>query len=264
MTTQINHCKVQRFGNERQLVATKNIAEGETVLLETALLSIPIRDRYVWQTYSWELVAQLLSNAELLKQYQRLHLSTTPMLLDAMDKAIEGRLVTTFKRSHSLVQSLINGVGTNNVGVLNHDQCVVGYGIYEVLSFANHSCEPSTRLTAANAAQGQVSLVAVRDIAEGAAVTWCYFRESEFLGHDYITRNLGLVNVFRFVCCCERCKRERPANLAGEKNLLGYFDRLIKEDAKEALADPEMLRSILESSPMAMHSAALANSRRGS
>ena len=260
MTT-IDHSYVQRaYGTEHQLVTARAVSAGEPVLCERAFVSIPLRERYAYGAYSWDLVDLILSDRDLLLAYNRRRLAVTTFLQDPQDLAIEAALVRKHRKSRQLVRELCFSVGTNNIGILNDQRAVVGYGVFEKLSRADHSCMPNTRLEAADWSQGENQLVASRDIRAGEPVTWSYFREDEFLEADYLSRNAGLVNVFRFTCRCERCKAEKPADmghLSSPRELLAYFDELLKQQAQEMMRTPGGLQTMLEGMPMAMHAAEL-------
>jgi hypothetical protein len=232
MATSILHCTVKPFGRESQLVATQRVAQGDVVLKETPLLQVPEFSRQ-WSSYAWEMVDRLLSNPSLFQQYRRWRLMAHVQLMHPDDLANESAMLQKHHKSRQLVRELYFSVGTNNVAVLNAERSRIGFGLYEYLSRADHSCVPNARLEGTDAGTGELMLVAYRDITPGEPVTWSYFREDEFLGADFEARNYGLVNIFRFACRCPRCVQERPAHLVGNLDLVAYFDKLIAEHAQE-------------------------------
>lgn len=237
------------------LAVAQPVAAGQPVLVEAPLVSIPL-GRYDYGSYCWDLVDRILGDPQLLRQFRKLHLASTVYLRDAHDEWVESALVAKHHKSRQLVRELFFCVGTNNVGILNAEGLVEGYGLYPVLSRADHSCEPTTRL-GPGPTSGTLSLVAVHAMQPGEPVTWSYFREAEFLGADFETRNLGLVNVFRFACRCGRCQRERPTHLKPGVDLLAYFDALIAQQAKALALQPDGVAQAMAESPMTMHQRAL-------
>jgi hypothetical protein len=250
----------RRQDGEHQLSVVQSVHAGEVAFAETPLVSVPL-GHYVWGTYTWDLVDRLLSDRELLRSYMKLKLLTTPFLMDATDEAIESALVQQHKKSRQLVRDLYFSVGTNNIVVLDDERLAVGYGLYARMSRVDHSCDANTSLQGLDVHQAKLGLVAKRDIAAGEALTWCYFREDEFAGADYETRNLALVNVFRFACRCSRCEAERPAHLRGRKDLVAYFDGLIAEQARAMGGNPQALLDAVNSEPMVVHARALEQRR---
>jgi len=91
----------------------------------------------------------------------------------------------------------------------------------------------------------EVSLVVLEDITTGEAITWNYADTPEFNAADFTQRNYNLVDVYRFVCKCARCQAEIPAELAAKKDLVGHFDEMIKEQAKQKVI--EMLGEVPDS-----------------
>lgn len=263
MSTTYSACTVRpSAGGEHQLVAARAVREGELLLTEPPLVHVPL-GRYRLVTYVWDMVDKMLANPALLQNYNRQKLLASPQLLDPQDQAVEDALVKKYNKSRQLIRSLYYSIGTNNVGVLNGDRAVVGYGVFPQLSRADHSCEPNASLTAGDWTAQQVNLVARRDIKAGEAVTWCYFKESEFLPQDFLTRNVALLNIYRFVCRCPRCRAERPPELPpiGPK-LVEYLDKIIRAEARRLSATPEGISQMVAQTPMNMHKDLLRRTRR--
>ena len=246
---------------EQQLVAARQLAAGEVILREKAIIQVPV-GYYVLSTYVWDLVDMLLSDKERLLQYNRLHLFASRTLLDAQDQEIEAHLIQKHRKSRQFVRTLYCSVATNNVGILD-DECLVrAHGVFPWLSRSNHSCEPNTALTPANWRAGETSLVAKREIRAGEPLTWCYFREAEFLPQDWETRNYNLVNLYRFACRCLRCQAERPAGVpASPEGQVAYLDKLILENAREIAKTPEGVEKLRAESPVNVHRERLFASR---
>lgn len=238
-------------------MVSQPVRPDEPLLVETPLLTIPV-GRYNWGTYGWDFVDALLGDRALLQRYDRCKLAATEFLLDQEDLDTLTALMRKHKLSRERVRRLYFDVCTNNIGVLADDQRrVVRYGLFERMSRSDHSCAPSSRLVSSASDRSAMALVAGRDLKPGEAVTWSYFQEDDFLQADFETRNLALVNTFRFVCRCERCRAERPPELAGKRDLLPYFDAQLRKMAEEMAKTPEGRAEILASTPMEMHRRAL-------
>ena len=249
----IDRTSVQKRGGEQQLVASERVAAGDLLVEEAPVVSIPHQVRYAYGSYSWDLVDRILKDRELLQRYGRLKLHVTEFLMDPLDLAAEAQLVKVHKKSRQLVRNLFFSVGTNNIGVLDDLGSVVGYGLYDKLSRSDHSCRPNAHLAPGRTEPDQMSLVASQDIEAGQPVTWSYFRETEFLPQDYETRNMALVNLYRFVCRCPRCCAEMPPELKGSPRLLEHFDQLLYAQAVELATTPGGLQHAIDQSPMAVH-----------
>lgn len=238
---------------EQQLVSARKLASGETVLFEKPIVQVAV-GYYQLSTYVWDMVDMLLSNKELLLQYTRLHLLASQTLLDADDQLIETHLVKKHRKSRPFVRTLYCSVATNNVGILDDEGLIRGHGIFPWISRSDHSCEPNTALTPANWHVGEISLVAKQEIRSGEPLTWCYFREAEFLPQDWLTRNYNLVNLYRFSCRCRRCQAERPADVpASPAAQVAYIDKLILQDAREAAKTSEGVEKMMSEAPVNVH-----------
>lgn len=262
MTTSPKTYAVRRISpTEHQLVAGRNLAAGELILVEKPVVQIPV-GRYRYGTYVWDLIDKLLSDKALLAQYTRCQLLGSQLLMDQEDEAMESFMVQKHGKSRRFIHDLYLGVGTNNLGILDEERLLRGYGVFPVLSRADHSCEPNAELTPANWRAGEAALSAKRDIRAGEPLTWSYFREAEFLPHDWVTRNYSLVNVFRFACRCPRCESERPRDVpSSQAGQLAYFDKMFRAQAKELAKSPEGFARMLAANPMNLHRSCL--SERG-
>jgi hypothetical protein len=246
---------------EQQLVAARPLAQSETVLCEKPVVHVDV-GHYRLSTYVWDMVDLLLADKVLLLQFTRCHLFAPPAKLDAEDEMIEAHLVKKYRKSRQFIRNLFFGVATNNVGIIDEDRFVRGHGVYPWLSRTNHSCEPNTALAPANWRAAEASLVAKRDIRVGEPLTWCYFREEEFLPQDWLTRNYNLVNLYRFTCRCPRCQTERPADVpASPAGQVAYIDKLIVKAAREIAHSPKALEQLRAESPVNVHRERLLASR---
>lgn len=261
-TTSANPYALRRTSPaEQQLVAARSLAPGETVLFEKPIVHVPV-GFYQLSTYVWDMVDMLLSDKERLLQYTRLRLYASRTLLDVEDQEIEARLIQKHRKSRQFIRTLYCSVGTNNVGILDEDLLVRAHGVFPLLSRSDHSCEPNTALTPSNWRAGETSLVATREIRAGEPLTWCYFREAEFLPQDWMTRNYNLVNLYRFACRCPRCQAERPADVpASPAGQVAYLDKLILQNAREMAKTPEGVEKMRAEAPVNMHRERLFASR---
>lgn len=246
---------VHKAGSQQQLITCEPVRAGMVLAREQPLAHIPLLPSYVYGDYCWEMVDRCLADSDLLRTIKALKLEATEQLMDEQSFRVEAALVHKYKKSRSLVRELYFVIGTNNIGVLTEDQTVTGYGLYPLLSRSNHSCEPSAVLEPGYDVN-ELILRAKRDMQRGEEVSWSYFREAEFLSADYMTRNTALVNYFRFACWCSRCKSERPEELAGVKNVLGYFDHELAKLARELARTPGRLTHLLDTTPLEIHRAA--------
>lgn len=242
---------------EQGLFTARTFQEGETIITEAPLVSIPVLSKYRLGTYVWDLVAAILADADLLRKVTGLKLMATEQLMVPDDYAIEAHLVKQSGRSRALVRCLYFTVATNNIGIIQSARVLQGYGVFPMLSRSDHSCAPSAELQPHNPASGSVALVALRPIAQGMPITWSYFEGKEFLDLDARERNVHLVDLFRFVCRCDRCRKELPLMLPGVRDLLAHFDACLFEMARGIRDDPAALRDLEARSPMQVHRDAL-------
>lgn len=206
--------------------------------------------------YVWDLVAEILADADLLRKVNALKLMATEQMMGQDDHAIEAHLVKRSGRSRALVRALFWTVATNNIGVLSQQRVLQGYGMYPLLSRSNHSCNPTAMLQPHDPSRCAIALVATRPLAQGEQITWPYLEGKEFLELDAFERNYHLVDNFRFVCGCTRCKPELHALLPGVRDLLAY-DALLWEAAKGMKDDPAAMRALIAQSAMERHRDAL-------
>lgn len=242
---------------QQGLFTARAFQEGETIITETPLVSIPVQSRYKFDTYVWDLVAAILADADLLRKVNALKLMATEQMMGRDDHAIEALLVKQSGRSRALVRSLFWTVATNNIGVLSHQRVVQGYGMFPILSRSNHSCDPTSKLQPHDPSRCAIALVATRPLAQGEQITWPYLEGKEFLELDAYERSYHLVDHYRFVCACTRCKPELPVLLPGVRDLLAHYDALLWEAARSMKGDPAAMRALIAQSAMERHRDAL-------
>lgn len=223
-----------------QLRALASIPAGDLVLMERPFVSVP-QGIFAHGTHAWELTAAVLASPAHLQQLFAAQLKMTEFLRYPGDLPTERALSSQYKLERAGVRKIFFIVSTNNISYFDAASGVAGWGLYEMLSRANHSCEPNTRLVPGDHEHKEAGLVATRDIEPGEPVTWNYSGSEPFLAADWETRNHGLVNYMRFVCQCPRCIVEAPAQLRNPAEQLRYFDGLIRAEAVEAATSmPEL------------------------
>jgi hypothetical protein len=75
-------------------------------------------------------------------------------------------------------------------------------GLFQLLSFVNHSCAPNARLLFLENHHG--SLVAQQDIHKGDEITIAYVNPEL----PYKVRSYHLEQIYGFKCTCEKCSEE--------------------------------------------------------
>lgn len=229
-TTTVLRANVTKWGKDHQLVAAEAIRTGEVVVSETPFVAASSAAPQ-YSTAIWDLVDKILSSPDLLQRFYQSRLKVTKFWMDQEDLQNERALAKKHNRTRESVRTTYFGVATNNVGYEDATGGIVGHGIYPVFSRANHSCRPNAKHAAGNLEQQEISLVAIRDLAPGEAVTWNYADNTEFCRLDYFSRNCHIMNFWCFVCNCERCQEDIPPKLAGHPNLYAYFDKILKQEA---------------------------------
>ncbi len=238
---------------ESQLVAAKPVPAGQTVVNESPMVSIDIQSRYRYGDYCWDLVDRILADGDLYKQVRQGNFWETPQLHSPESHAVESELIRKHGKSRQLVRGLHALVATNNIGILAQQGFVSGYGLYALLSHADHSCEPSCTLEPGDAGSNALRLVAKRPLRAQEPITWSYFREAEFLLADVEERNRGLVDLYRFACRCARCQRERPPHLKGMKDLVAHYDVQLHAEALAMTSTPGGVEQALARAPVHLH-----------
>ena len=215
---------------EMQLTATAPIEADEFILTERPLV-FAHQDEHPCG-YTWALVDKILSSTSLMEAYYSWRLKATKTAYDAADSGAEKELARKHRRTREMVCSLYYSVATNNFTCFSTDDHLESYGLYRVLSRVNHSCEPNALVATLDASRQEMVLIATKPIATGEAITWSYLGTSQrFMNGSYEERNRRLFNQYRFVCRCERCLADIPAQLKNHPYLPRYFDGLLREEA---------------------------------
>ena len=216
---------------EMQLVAAAPIAAGEEILREKPLFSVSAKD-HLLGTSAWDLTDRLLAEPRLRETYYGWKLRSEDVFaVSPEDTELEKLLASRYDVPRAIVRKLYVGVGTNNIGYGPGESDITGYGLYEVLSRANHSCVPSASLVSLDLVTGEQSLLAKRPMQPGQEITWSYGGETGgFLEKNFLLRNLFLVQTMGFTCRCSRCRQELPDDLKGI-NLLRFFKEFIAHQA---------------------------------
>jgi hypothetical protein len=172
----------------------------------------------------WLLLESLLDSPAVLERVTAEDLKLTKWPLTREDDARIADLAARYRRNPTKLAQLYHRVAANNLRY--HQGGITGYGIWPVVSRANHSCAPNARVCATPPHPLGELLIATRPIARGEAICWNYLSDDAFLGFDWRLRNARLFLDFQFLCRCPRCVDERPAEVAGwSKDRLRAFFR---------------------------------------
>ena len=127
--------------------------------------------------------------------------------------------------SRRIVESLYLPVGTNNIGFVDEEGKLAGYGLYRYLSRANHGCGPNTQIVCGDPGSGETVLKARCNIYPGESITWSYLDRVEgvpFDQADFFARNWALVKMLGFACACTLCRQQMPDRLKST-DLIAFF-----------------------------------------
>lgn len=204
--------RVTGWGDEQQLVAAADIATGVALLAEYPIAfaqTHPDEDAFA----PWLLLETILSSPAMFDRVIAEDLKMTKWPLSTEDETRLEHLSRKYKRNPKKLGQLYHRIAANN---LRYSQAgVTGYGIWPVVSRANHSCAPNAKVCATPPHPLAELLIATRPIAAGEPVCWNYLGDEAFLRLDWRARNAQLLRDFQFVCRCPRCLAERPADAAG-------------------------------------------------
>lgn len=90
----------------------------------------------------------------------------------------------------------------------------IGSAVCIFSSYPQHHCEPNAKLVSVNSDNPtELSLIALRDIAEGEEVTTSWVAADE----PVVFRRKKLAETWRYVCKCDKCDRELAAELLSPK-----------------------------------------------
>ena len=209
-----------------QLQAVSLIPQGAEVLREHPLVKVALGG-YAYGTHVWDMVNRILSDRAIKQEYYGWGLKQNPKRggFGRLDAEVTKALSQKHGVSRDIVQNIYLSVGTNNIGYVGPGGTLQGFGLYKILSRANHACDPNANIAPGDAAAGETVLVALRDIQLGEAITWRYLdvaEERDFSVADYHARNRALATLCGFACTCARCSAEQPAALR-DIDLLSYF-----------------------------------------
>jgi hypothetical protein len=196
---------------EFQLVASDDFRAGEIVVAEEATIWVPA-DHDGFYRFAWALVDQLFANREKLAEVESWALKQSlPPEYDEADLRTEKNLARGANKKRQEIRRLYQIIVANNIATLDFHGDVTGFGLFQVLSRTNHSCNPNVVLQPGRKSIYQVQLVAKRSIDRGEPITWCYAggkHEDRFLALDRRLRQQVLMRDFNFECWCPRCLQE--------------------------------------------------------
>jgi len=101
--------------------------------------------------------------------------------------------------------SMLLKLRVNDLGFPFNNATTLGWCLSSVVCLQNHSCEPSTRIERVD---GQLSVVANADLAEGAELTISYINLDDPQYKSVIARREALLEKYCFECSCDRCVKE--------------------------------------------------------
>ena len=198
-----------------QLIASETILNGEVVVSELPLVSVPTEDCLL-KNPAWVLTQVIVRNTKLLEHFVGLQLKVSDftMHLDADDLSLRKKMSVLSNLDEKFVQRIYFGFATNNIAYFRScDRDIGGYGIYPLLSRSNHSCRPNVDIRPGNIKKREVQLVAIKDIEKGEAIAWSYVNAPEFLSACRAVRVNTLLEYFCFACQCDRCNMEMRLKL---------------------------------------------------
>ncbi len=113
----------------------------------------------------------------------------------------------------SRILKLYDIMGTNNIvsltTILDGIQIPIRHGFFPLLSRANHSCTPSTRIYSPDApfgkyypSENEVTVYTTRPVRAGEELTFDYLRPLSLA-----VKRQELLNEFGFHCQCDHCVR---------------------------------------------------------
>jgi hypothetical protein len=206
-------------GGARGLFAARSYEQGDLILEESPLLTAT---ETASSSGAWELTRALLMDPEHqeLRAWVRAEFGSNPQIFvqggnphdwSPEDAELCRRLAAAAGLPEQEVKRTYAAVGMINLTVsLPGSPEPFVFGIYRLLSYVNHSCEPSAALDL----RGPVRrLVAARNIREGQEITMLYLHESML---QLVDVRAYLQQVFGFECRCSRCAGI-PSNLPGIK-----------------------------------------------
>lgn len=139
--------------------------------------------------------------------------STAPEVREFCDSF--SRLVTTKFAPHGLLiaqaqlKKLLLQTKSNSVGFPFDEQQTLGWTLQEEVCMLNHSCVPNCAIT--NGPDGTLQIRTIAPVKAEEELTISYVDLSGPLGGDVKARTRELLERYRFLCQCDRCKTQRSA-----------------------------------------------------
>lgn len=200
--------------NSRQIIATQRIDQNEVIFSDAPIASALIGNLTL-PTAPWDIVSQILATKSIQDLFKKLDLHVTKFQWDSDDADIVNRLSKQYKIPEYKIQKMYFSVCTNNINFLDSSENNAGYGIFPILSFANHSCNSNSKITSGDVSKKELILTSLRLIEPGESITWSYIDpRSGFTKMDTITRKTLLKTNYNFTCICERCRSELRMNVS--------------------------------------------------
>jgi len=240
----IESVTVKEWKGKNQIrLVVKTFFAGETEIFREQPLAWVREGKYENMSAQWDLVELLLSNSNLRREYIDYNLKSSRLpIWDADDKNILENLAIKYRTARPKIKKIYVSIVTNNITCIYEKHVKrQGYGLFQFLSRANHSCDPSACLAPGDVENGGNAVIALKDLPPGSEITYSYIPKG-VLEQNYVTRNLILMIMFGFICECKRCQNEVPASLVGVdqvhyfSDLKGKVSHLPLEDVIELYA----------------------------
>lgn len=214
--------RVARWGGEQQLVAAADVESGALLAAEYPIAFVEIEPDDE-DGAPMLLLESILATDDTHARVVAEDLKLTPWTLGVGDRATLAALARKYRRNPDKLAQLYHRVAADNIRYAQAG--VIGYGIWPLVSRANHSCDPNARLGATPKQPLAELLLATRPIARGEAICWNYLGDESFLALDWMARNAQLLEDFQFLCRCPRCEAERPAAVAAlpKQEIAAFF-----------------------------------------
>eukprot|EP01125_Pyxidicula_operculata_P001944 TRINITY_DN1189_c0_g1_i2.p1 TRINITY_DN1189_c0_g1~~TRINITY_DN1189_c0_g1_i2.p1 ORF type:complete len:320 (-),score=48.44 TRINITY_DN1189_c0_g1_i2:38-997(-) len=114
---------------------------------------------------------------------------------------------------------------TNNFNICDEEMIPVGVGVFQLLSFINHSCSPNCVVIFDGPS---ATIKAIRDIKSGEEICIPYIETITSTSN----RRKELNSYFKFFCECDKCKDESFDSI---HSILSYTDELSRVDIIEKM-----------------------------
>jgi hypothetical protein len=214
------------LSDQLQLISTRCVPVGGEVFRENPLVWVHAgAERHS----AWDLTDHLLSDRAARAEYLSWNLKRMPLPnWDLNDKGILNQLSDRHRTPKPVIKSIYISVVTNSIACfVRGTPPIQGYGLFKVLSRANHDCSPNSELVPGDTESGGNSVLALEEIQPGTPITFNYlWGNVKALSHR--TRNMLLVDRYGFVCDCRQCQADCPPDLVNIDQL-AYFKNLIRQ-----------------------------------